>query len=94
MVDCLSEQSSVALGVGSPRESVSYPSQHSANFTRRVHGSGEVGVQVAPEKWVFPTLPCPLLGLFLSPSAITPPGVPPFSKDSFFRSFSYLRDLV
>jgi hypothetical protein len=50
MVGCLSEQSSIALGVGSPREPISYPSQYSADFTRRVHGSGEVGVQVAPEE--------------------------------------------
>jgi hypothetical protein len=35
-----------------------------------------------------------LLGLFLSPSAITSSGVPSFSEDAFFRSFSYLRDLV
>jgi hypothetical protein len=39
-------------------------------------------------------LPCILLGLFLSPPAITSSGVPSFSKDAFFRSFSYLRDLV
>jgi hypothetical protein len=39
-------------------------------------------------------LPCILLGLFLSPPAITSPGVPSFSEDAFFRSFSYLRDLV
>jgi hypothetical protein len=35
-----------------------------------------------------------LLGLFLSSPAITSPGVPSFSEDAFFRSFSYLRDLV
>jgi hypothetical protein len=35
-----------------------------------------------------------LLGLFLSPSAITSSGVPSLSEDAFFRSFSYLRDLV
>jgi hypothetical protein len=39
-------------------------------------------------------LPCILLGLFLSPPAITSSGVPSFSEDTFFRSFSYLRDLV
>ena len=90
MVGRLSEQSSVALGVGSPRESVSYPSQHSANFTRRVHGSGEVGVQVAPEERILASLPCILLGLLLSPTAITSSGVPSFPEDAFFRSFSYL----
>jgi hypothetical protein len=50
MVGCLSEQSSIALGVGSPRESISYPSQYPSDFTRCVHGSGEVEVQVAPEE--------------------------------------------
>jgi hypothetical protein len=39
-------------------------------------------------------LSCVLLSLFLSPSAITSSGVPSFSEDAFFRSFSYLRDLV
>jgi hypothetical protein len=32
--------------------------------------------------------------LFLSPAAITSSGVPSFSEDAFFWSFSYLRDLV
>ena len=68
MIGCLSEQPPIALGIGSPREAISYPSQHPSDFTRRVHGSGEVGVQVAPKEWIFPTLPCLLLGLFLSPS--------------------------
>jgi hypothetical protein len=90
MVGCLGEQPSIALGVGSPRKSVSYPSEYPSNFTRRVHGSGEVGIQVAPEEWIFPTLPRLLLGLFLSSSAITPSGVPSFSEDAFLWSFSYL----
>jgi hypothetical protein len=90
MVGCLGEQSLIALGVGSPRESISYPSQYPSDFTRRVHGSGEVGIQVAPEEWIFPTLPCLLLGLFLSSSTITSSGVPSFSEDAFLRSFSYL----
>jgi hypothetical protein len=90
MVGCLSEQSSIALDVGSPRESVSYLSQYPSDFTRRVHGLGEVEVQVAPEEWVFPTLPCLLLGLFICSSAITPSGIPPFSEDTFLWSFSYL----
>jgi hypothetical protein len=94
MVGCLGEQSSVVLGVGSPRESISYPSQYSSDFARRVHGSGKVRVQVAPEEWILPTLPCILLGLFLSPAAITSSRVPSFSEDALFRSFSYLRDLV
>jgi hypothetical protein len=90
----LSEQPPIALGVGSPREAISYPSQHPSDFTRRVHGSAEVGVQVAPEEWIFPTLPCLLLGLFLSPSTIASSGIPSFHEDTFLRSFSYLRDLV
>jgi hypothetical protein len=94
MVGCLGEQSSVALGVGSPRESISYPSYYSSNFARRVHGTGEVGIQVAPEEWILPALPCVLLSLFLSSAAITSSGVPSFSEDAFLRSFPYLRDLV
>jgi hypothetical protein len=39
-------------------------------------------------------LPCLLLGLFLSPSAITPSGIPSFPEDAFLRRFSYLRDLI
>jgi hypothetical protein len=94
MVGRLGEQTSVALGVESPRESVSYLGQYPSDFTRRVHSSGEVGIQVAPEEWILPALPCVLLGLFLSPPAITSSGVPSFSVSAFFRSFPYLRDLV
>jgi hypothetical protein len=94
MVGRLGEQSSVALGVRSPRKSISYPSQYSSDFARRVHSSGEVGIQVAPEEWILPALPCILLSLFLSSSAITSSGVPSFSEDAFFRSFSYFRDLI
>jgi hypothetical protein len=90
VIGCLSEQPPIALGVGSPREPISYLSQHPSDFTRRIHGSGEVGVQVAPKEWIFPTFPCLLLGLFLSPSAITPSGIPSFPEDTFLRSFSYL----
>jgi hypothetical protein len=46
------------------------------------------------EEWILPALPCILLGLFLSSPAITSSRVPSFSEDAFFRSFSYLRDLV
>jgi hypothetical protein len=83
VIGCLSEQPSIALCVGSPREAISYPSQHPSDFTQRVHGSGEVRVQVAPEEWIFSTLPCLLLGLFLSPSTITPSGIPSLPKDTF-----------
>jgi hypothetical protein len=94
MIGCLSEQPPIALGVGSPREAISYPSQHPSDFTRRIHGLGEVGVQVAPKECIFPTLPCLLLGMFLSPSTIASSGIPYFPEDTFLRSFSYLRDLV
>jgi hypothetical protein len=94
VVGRLGEQSSIALGVRSPRESISYPSEYSSDFTWCVHGSGKVGIQVAPEEWILLSLPCILLGLFLSPAAITSSGVPSFSEDAFLRSFSYLRDLV
>ena len=90
MVGRLGEQTSVALGVGSLRKSVSYPSQYPSDFTRRVHSSGEVRVQVAPEERILASLPCILLGLLLSPTAITSSGVPSFPEDAFFRSFSYL----
>jgi hypothetical protein len=89
VVGCLSEQPPIALSVESPGEAISYPSQHSADFTRRVHGPGEVGVQIAFEEWIFPTLPCFLLGLFLSLPMVTSSRVPSFSEDPFFRSFSY-----
>jgi hypothetical protein len=89
VVGCFSEQPPIALGIGSPGEAISYPSQHSTDFTRRVHGSGEIGVQVASKEWIFPTLPCFLLGLFLSLPTVTSLRVPSFSEDPFFRSFSY-----
>ena len=94
MISCPGEQPPIALGVRSPGEAIGYLSQYSTDLTRCVHGSGEVGVQVAPEEWIFSTLPCFLLGLFLSSSAITPSGIPSFPEDTFLRSFSYLRDLV
>jgi hypothetical protein len=94
VIGCLSEQPPIALGIGSPREAISYPSQHPSDFTRRVHGLGEVGVQVAPEEWIFPMLPYLLLGLFLSPSTIASSGIPSFPEDTFLQSFSHLRDLV
>jgi hypothetical protein len=84
VVGCLSEQPSIALGVGSPREAISYPSQHSTDFTQRVHGSGEVGVQVASKEWIFSMLPHFLLGLSLSLPTVTSSRVHSFSEDPFF----------
>jgi hypothetical protein len=84
VVGCLSEQPPIALGVGSPGEANSYPSQHSSDLNRCVHGPGEVGVQIASEEWIFLTLPCFLLGLFLSLPTVTSSRIPSFSEDSFF----------
>jgi hypothetical protein len=89
-----SEQPLIALGVWSPGEAIGYPSQYSTNFARCVHGSGKVGVQVASEKWIFSALSRFLLSLLLSLPTVTSSGIPPFPKDPFFWSFSYLRDLV
>jgi hypothetical protein len=89
VVGCLSEQPPIALGIESPGEAISYPSQHSTDCTRSVHGSGEVEVQDAPKEWIFQTLPRFLLGLFLSLPTVMSSRVPSFSEDSFFRSFSH-----
>jgi hypothetical protein len=85
-----SEQPPIALSVWSPGEAIGYPNQYSTNFARCVHGLGEVGVQVAPEKWIFLTLPRFLLSLLLSLATIASSGIPPFPEDPFFWSFSYL----
>ena len=90
MISCPSEQPPIALGVRSSGEAIGYPSQYSTDLAQCVHGSGEVGIQVAPEEWIFPALSRVLLSLFLSSSAITSAGIPSFSKDAFLRSFSYL----
>jgi hypothetical protein len=79
-----SEQPPIALGVWSPGEAIGYPSQHPTNFAWCVHGSSEVGVQVASEKWIFSTLPRFLLSLLLSLPTITSSGIHPFPKDPFF----------
>jgi hypothetical protein len=94
VVSCSSEQPSVALGVWSPRKAIGYPSQHSTDLARCVHGSGEVGVQVSSEERVLAMLSRLLLGLLLSSSTITSTGIPPFPEDSFIWSFSHLRDLI
>ena len=56
MISGPSEQPPIALGVRSPGEAIGYPSQHSTDLARCVHGSGEVGVQVPSEKRVFSAL--------------------------------------
>jgi hypothetical protein len=90
MVGRSSEQSPITLSVGGPRETVGYPSKHSADFTWRVQGPGEVGVQVAPEERIFPTLLSFLFGMFLSSPTIASSGIPSFPEDTLFRGFSHL----
>jgi hypothetical protein len=94
VIGCPGEQPPIALSVWSPGEAIGYPSQYSTNFTQCVHGSGEVGVQVASEKWILSALPRFLLSLLLILSTVTSSGIPPFPEDPFFWSFPYLRDLV
>jgi hypothetical protein len=94
MISRPSEQPPIALGVQSSGETVGYPGQHSTDFTRCVHGSGEVGVQVPSEKRVLPALSCFLLSLFLSLPAVVSSGIPSLPEGPFVRSFSYLRDFI
>jgi hypothetical protein len=84
MISCPSKQSPIALDVWSPGEAIGYPSKHSSDLTRRVHGSGNVGVQVPSEKRVLSMLSCLLFGLLLSLPTITSSGIPSFPEDSFF----------
>jgi hypothetical protein len=94
MISCPSEQLPIVLGVRSPGEAIGYPSQHSIDFARCVHGSGEVGVQVPSKKRVLSMLSRLLFGLLLSLPRITSSGIPSFPEDPFFWSFSHLRDLI
>jgi hypothetical protein len=71
-----------------------YPSQHSTDLARCVHGSGEVGVQILSEERILSTLSRLLLGLLLSLPMITSAGIPSLPEDSFIWSFSHLRDLI
>jgi hypothetical protein len=84
MISCPSEQPSIALSVWSPEEAIGYPSQHSTDLARCVHGSGKVGVQVLSEKRVLSALSHFLFGLLLSLPTITPSGIPSFPEDPFF----------
>jgi hypothetical protein len=83
MISCPSEQPSIALGVRSPGEAIGYPSQHSTDLARCVHGLGEIGVQVPSEKRVLSTLSRLLFDLFLSLPTITLSGIPSFPEDPF-----------
>jgi hypothetical protein len=77
------EQPPIALGVWSPGEAIGYSSQYSTDLTRCVHGSGEVGVQVA-SKWMLSALPRFRLSLLLSLPTVTSSGIPPFPEDPLF----------
>ena len=98
MISRPSEQPPIAFGIWGPGEAISYPSQHSSDFTRCVHCASEVRVQVSSEERVLSVYPRILLSLLsislLSLPAITSARVPPFSEDSLVRSFSYLRDFI
>jgi hypothetical protein len=50
MISYPSEQLSIDLSIRSPQEAISYPSQHSSDFTRRVHCTSKVRVQVLSEE--------------------------------------------
>jgi hypothetical protein len=93
VISCLSKQPLVAFSVWSSREAVSYLSQYPSNFTRRVHQTSKVGVQVPIEEKVLSAQPCTLLGLLsfsvLSLSAIATARVSPFLVYSLVRTFSY-----
>jgi hypothetical protein len=45
-----SEQSPIAFSIRSPWEAISYLSQHSSDFTRRVHYASKVRIQVSREE--------------------------------------------
>jgi hypothetical protein len=94
MINCLSEQQPITLGVRSPGKAIGYPSQYSTDLTRCVHGSGEVEVHVPSEKRVLSALSRFLLSLLLSLPTITSLGIPSFPEDPFFWSFSHLRDFI
>jgi hypothetical protein len=94
VVGCPSKQPSIALDIGSPGEAIGYPSQHSSDFARCVHGSGEVRVQISSEERILSTLSRLLLGLLLSLPTITSMGIPSLPEDSFIWRFSHLRDLI
>jgi hypothetical protein len=52
MVSYPSEQPPIAFNIWSPGEAISYPSQHSSDFTWCVHCTSEVRVQVSREERV------------------------------------------
>jgi hypothetical protein len=69
-----SKQPPISLGIWSPGEAIGYPSQHSIDLDRCVHGLGKVGVQISSEERVLSKLSRLLLGLLLSLPTITSRG--------------------
>jgi hypothetical protein len=93
VISCSSKQSPVAFRIWSSREAINNLGQHPSDFTRRVHCTSEVRVQVPSKERVLSAQPCTLLGLLPfsveSLSAILAARVPPFSVYSLVGSFSY-----
>jgi hypothetical protein len=93
VISCLGKQPPVAFRVWSSREAVSYLGQYPSDFTRRVHCTSKVGVQVPSKERILSAQPCTLLGLLsfsvLSLSAIAAARVSPFLVYSLVESFSY-----
>jgi hypothetical protein len=93
VISCSGKQPPVTFRVWGLLEAVSYLGQHPSNFTRCVHCTSKVGVQVSSKERILLAQPCTLLGLLLfsvlSLSAITVERVPPFSVYSLVGSFCY-----
>jgi hypothetical protein len=52
MISCLSKQPLIAFNIQSPREAISYLSQHSSDFARCLHCTSKVRVQVSSKERV------------------------------------------
>jgi hypothetical protein len=52
MISCPSEQPLIAFSIRGPREAISYLSQHSSDFARRVHCTSKVRDQVSSKERV------------------------------------------
>jgi hypothetical protein len=50
MISCPSKQLPIAFNIWSPWEAISYLSQHSSDFARRVHRTSKVRVQVSSKE--------------------------------------------
>jgi hypothetical protein len=91
VISCLSKQPPVACRIWGSREAIRYLGQYPSNFTRCVHCTSKVGVQVLSEERALSAQSCTLLGLLsfsvLSLSAIVAVRVSPFSVHSLVVSF-------